>query len=329
MPRGGTETKEGSSISEVTVFSFFESPSIWGIGLALIFGAFWLLLLAPLGWKRLPRWLIFLSGALIFIPSIALVQLPLQRGLSRFLVAFVGIQAYQRDILFLAIPAVMVSGIVQEAAKLIPIAVYWYIRKHSLMPRFGLCIGALAGAGYGVFEAQWLLNDIFAAGFNLSWVYTFGLIALGGFWERFFTVAFHTASGAVLGWGLAKGKWWLFYLLTSFWHFALNYTVVLYKTSILSNLQVYFLIAVFADVIFVFAFLLRWRNMPQTELEKMMVPLEIASVAETAPLQEAAQSRLETAAPGETPKQMEQAGESPAKTEEPLGTESTDTTEQP
>jgi hypothetical protein len=58
-------------------------------------------------------------------------------------------------------------------------------------------MGALVGAGYGVIEAQWLMNAIFAAGFSLGMVSTYGLIVLAGFWERFFTIAFHTASGAV------------------------------------------------------------------------------------------------------------------------------------
>lgn len=305
MLRCSANVKERLIISEVTIFSFFESPSIWGIGLAIIFGAFWLLLLTPLGWKRPARWFVFLSGAFIFVPSIALVQLPLQRALSLFLAAQLGIATYERDIIYLSIPAVLISGIVQEAAKLIPIAIYWLIRKRDLMPRFGLAIGALVGAGYGVFEAQWLLSEIFAAGFDFSWLSAFGLIALGGFWERFFTVAFHTASGAVMGWGLAKGKWWLFYLFTTFWHFALNYTVVLYRTNNLSNLQVELLIAIMADIIFVFAFLLRWRTVKLPELEKAVLTAEPLPTAETT------LPASDNTAPSEVTKQSETKADEP------------------
>jgi len=238
-------------------------------------------MLAPLGWKHPVRWLIFLAGALIFGPSIVLVQLPLQRAVSYYLVDLVGLEAYQRDIIFLSIPAVILSGVVQEAAKLIPIIVYWLIRKRELVPRFSLGIGALAGAGYGVFEAYWLLSEIFAAGFSLSWLSAFGLIALAGFWERFFTIAFHSASGAVLGWGLAKRKGWLFYLLTTFWHFILNYTVVLFQTGVLSNLQVEFLIALLADALFFLAFWLRWRTVkfPETETPPLLAG-QVTSAAE-------------------------------------------------
>ncbi len=250
--------------------------------MALVFGAFWLLLLAPLGWRKISLWLLFIGGAIVFIPAIALVQLPLQRSLSQFIVALVGAQTYQQDILVLAIPAVLVSGLVQEAAKLIPVYVYWEMRKRQILPKFGLSLGALAGAGFGVFEAQWLLNGIFAQGFNLGWVSTFGLAVLAGFWERFFTVAFHTASGALLGWGTAGRKARLFFLLTTFWHFVLNYTVVLYQTGIMTSVQTEFAIAVAADLIFFAAFLLRWRSTPMTELDKFLPPEEPAT-PETTP----------------------------------------------
>jgi hypothetical protein len=151
-----------------------------------VFGAFWLILLSPLGIKRPSRWLLFLVGAFLFAPSIALVQLRLQGEISRLLATLVGTEAYRRDILILSIPAVLLSGVIQEAAKFVPIVVYAYvIRKQKLMPRFTLSMGALVGAGYGVVEAQWLINAIFAAGFSFDLVSVYGLVALAGFWERF------------------------------------------------------------------------------------------------------------------------------------------------
>lgn len=244
-----------------------------------MFGAFWLILLSPIGVRRQSRWLLFLAGAFLFAPSIALVQLRLQGEISRLLATLVGTEAYRRDILILSIPAVLLSGVIQEAAKLLPIVVYAYvIRKQKLMPRFTLSMGALVGAGYGVVEAQWLINAIFAAGFSFDLVSVYGLVALAGFWERFFTVAFHTASGAVLGWGIARRKWWLFYLVTTVWHALLNYSVILFQVGILSSLQVELIIAVMADILFVYAFLLRWRSLPEAELAKMTPPEVIPPV---------------------------------------------------
>lgn len=249
--------------------------------MAFIFGAFWLLLLAPLGWRRVRLWLLFLIGAVLFVPAIALVQLPIQRALSQFIVALVGIETYQEDILVLSVPAVLVSGLVQEAAKLLPVFVFWEMRKRAWLPKFGLSVGAIVGAGFGVFEAQWLLNSIFAAGFTLGWVSTFGLEALGGFWERFFSIAFHVGSGALLGWGVARRRAWLFFLLTTILHVLLNYTVILFQTGILTAIQVEFAIAIVADITFFIAFMLRWRDFPMEKLEKYLPPEQIAPTEAT------------------------------------------------
>jgi RsiW-degrading membrane proteinase PrsW (M82 family) len=118
----------------------------------VLFGAFWLILLSPIRLAPPSRWFLLLAGLLMFAPSIALVQLPLQAWVSRLIVVVVGVAAYQRNITLLAIPAVILSGIIQEGAKLIPIAAYAGWRKQPI-PRFGLSIGALVGLGYGVTEA--------------------------------------------------------------------------------------------------------------------------------------------------------------------------------
>ncbi len=65
-----------------------------------------------------------------------------------------------------------------------------------------------------------------------------GVLALLGFWERFFTVAFHIAASALAGYGLAKGLGWQFYLLASFLHGATNYSVILLQKGLLTGIQV-------------------------------------------------------------------------------------------
>ncbi len=93
-----------------------------------------------------------------------------------------------------------------------------------MKPRLGLAIGALAGAGFGIFEAVWVLNTVFASGWSWTVVETHGLLALFPFWERFFTVAFHIAASALAGYGLARGWAWQFYLIASFCHALVNYS---------------------------------------------------------------------------------------------------------
>jgi RsiW-degrading membrane proteinase PrsW (M82 family) len=52
--------------------------------------------------------------------------------------------------LFAAIPGILISGLVQEAAKLLPVGFYWWRHNRNISPSFGLFIGAAAGAGFGV-----------------------------------------------------------------------------------------------------------------------------------------------------------------------------------
>lgn len=239
---------------------FFANPSVWGIGLALIFGAVWLASLAPLKWRSHWLWLIFLGGAILFAPSIAWIQSPLQNLTGGWFIDRFGLETYQSKLLLMGIPVVLLSGLVQEGAKLIPPVLYWLRKGRNIDPKLGLSIGAMAGAGFGVFEAQWIHNTIFAAGWSWEAVQLSGLIALAGFWERFFTIAFHTASCALAGWGLSRGWGWQFYLLVSFLHSLLNYFALLFHREIVTALQIEIIIAVFVVIIFGVVLWLRRRK---------------------------------------------------------------------
>ena len=89
---------------------------------------------------------------------------------------------------------------------------------------------------------------------------TGGFWALAGFWERFFAVAFHTAASALAGYGLAKGWGWQFYLLASFLHAFLNYSVVLLSLGVLTHVQMEIYAAVVAALVTGGALWLRWRK---------------------------------------------------------------------
>ncbi len=169
-----------------------------------------------------------------------------------------------RWILLAGIPQILLSGLVQEGSKLVPVVIWWLGEDRVLKPKTGLAVGAVAGAGLGVFEAVWVHNGIFAAGWGWDMVEAGGYMALAGFWERFFAVAFHIAVSALAGWGLARGWGWQFYLLAAFLHGILNYSVVLLQAGIITVIHVEIYAAVSAVIVTAVALWLRWRRSEET-----------------------------------------------------------------
>lgn len=152
---------------------------------------------------------------------------------------------------------------------MVPMVVWWWRQGRNITPGLGLAIGAVAGLGLGVFEAVWVHNQIFAAGWTWQAVQTGGLVALAGFWERFFTVAAHISFSALAGYGLAKGRGWQFYLLASFLHSLLNYSAVLLKAGVMTAIHVEMYLAVVAVLVTAAALWLRWRKsggLPEPEI---------------------------------------------------------------
>ncbi len=225
--------------------------------MAFLFGAFWLALLMPQKLKSIWLWVIFLSGAVVFIVSILWVQTPLQRLVSSLLTRWLGAENYQAYFYITGVPGALISGFVQEAAKFIPVIIYWRAYQRRVEPLEAFSVGTMSGAGFGVFEAQWIINTIFAYGFKWDLVLLYGFEAVTGIWERLMTVAFHTSTGAVMGWGLAKKKAWQCYLFASLWHSLLNYVGVLFRMQKLSVVQVEIIISILIIVPFGLAFFLR------------------------------------------------------------------------
>jgi len=170
-----------------------------------------------------------------------------------------------RWILLAAIPQILLTGLVQEGSKLVPVVVYWWRSGKNIDPKLGLAIGAVAGAGFAIFEAQWAHNLIFTW-WTWEAVQTGGFMALiySGFWERFFTVAAHIAFSALAGYGLARGWGWKFYLIASVLHGLLNYSLVLLLAGLFTDVHAEIYIAVLAVVVTVWALWLRWRKRAAT-----------------------------------------------------------------
>lgn len=240
--------------------SWFANPNPWGIGLAIVFGAIWLAGYWPPLFKRYWLWAVLVSSAILSWAAVSFIQIPLQVWSGRALGYFWSQELLVRWLLLAGIPQILLSGLVQEGSKLVPVVIYWWRSSKNIDPKLGLTIGAVAGAGFGVFEAVWAHNAIFAAGWSWDMVQTGGFMTLAGFWERFFTVAFHIAVSALAGYGLAKGWGWQFYLIASFLHGFLNYSVVLLRTGLFTIVHVEIYAAVVAVVITAIALWLRWRK---------------------------------------------------------------------
>jgi RsiW-degrading membrane proteinase PrsW (M82 family) len=251
-------------MAEYTVgffLSFFANPTALGIGLAFYFGAIWLTPYYPPLFKDARLWAVMAGSAFLALWAASFVQIPLQFWAGQVLGHFWSQEVLMSRILLFGIPQILLSGLVQEGAKMVPVVVYWRRKGRSLDPKLGLAIGAVAGAGFGIFEAQWAHNTVFAAGWTWEAVQTGGLIALVPFWERFFVVAAHTAFSALAGYGLAKGKGWQFYLLVSCLHAFLNYSVVLLQGGVLTSVvQVEIYATVYALSVTAWALWLRWRK---------------------------------------------------------------------
>ena len=252
--------------------SFFENPNALGIGLAIAFGAVWLACYWPPLFKRPWLWAVLVSSAFLTLAAVWFIQYPLQVWSGQALNHFWSEEVLGRWVLLAAIPQILLTGLVQEGSKLVPVVVYWWRSGKSLDPKLGLVIGAVAGAGFAIFEARWVLSQ-----WTWELLQTYGFMALLAFWERFFTVAAHIAFSALAGYGLAKGWGWQFYLITSLLHGLLNYSAVFQATGLLTDLQVEIYVAVLAVLVTAWALWLRWRK-TRIAAEPAVLSPEVATV---------------------------------------------------
>ena len=244
----------------------FNFPNLSGtlvliaIALALAFGIVWLAGYMPPLLKKRWLWVVAIISAFLTWTCIAFIQVPLKNWTSELMLMFWSEQSLQNSIVFSGMPATLISGLVQEGAKLLPVVLFWWLFKRRMDAQTGLIAGAVAGAGFGIFEATWIHNMIFNEGWTLQAVANNGPLALLGFWERFFTVGFHIAVSALAGYGLGSGKVWQFYLLASMLHALLNYSVILYQARLLSTLSVEIYVAAVAILVTAAVLWLRWRR---------------------------------------------------------------------
>jgi RsiW-degrading membrane proteinase PrsW (M82 family) len=236
---------------------WFSNPNLTAMSVALLLGLFWYALYRPplRGYTFL--WLISAAAAVLAFLSVVLVQIPLQTLVGMGLAAAFDPATIMTWLYVLGIPSVALSGLVQEAAKLLPILYIWRQADAGLAPKVGLIAGAAAGAGFGVFEAMWALNQAYAGGWTIASIQGGGFAALAPLWERFFTVGGHIAFSALAGYGLATDRGWRFYFIAAGLHSLLNYTVVLLQAQLISLATLEILAAILCVAATAWALVLR------------------------------------------------------------------------
>jgi len=231
-------------------YFFLLNPSVMGIILAwilaLVFGAIWLACYRPPLFTKPWLWAVLVGGAVLAPIAITIAVYPLRFGVSWVFESLWSMGAVTKWSLLLSIPSTYLFGLVREGFKLVPVVIYWWRNGRDIEPRVGLAAGALSGAGFGILEAQWMLNYIFASGWSWESVQIQWLIALGGFWESFFVLGVQVAACALAGWGLAKGWGWQFYLLAAFVYLFPPYTYTLVNADLITGVQAEFLVAAWA-----------------------------------------------------------------------------------
>jgi RsiW-degrading membrane proteinase PrsW (M82 family) len=257
--------------------SWFNYPGVeWGyllagIGLAIFFGAFWLLGFQPKVIKKPWLWAVAIFSAFFTLLAVTFVQIPLQHYVGQGIESAWDMQTIYDWLLLLGIPTILISGLVQEGAKMLPIVFWWQQCGRIIRPRDGLIIGAMAGAGFGIFEAIWVHNQVFMYGWTWNLVSIDWVGALIPFWDRLWIVAFHISASALVGYGLARGWGWKFYLLASLLHAVINYGTLPYQKGMLTGNQLEIYIAVIAALVFLAVLWLRWRK----DKEEPALPMEV------------------------------------------------------
>jgi hypothetical protein len=244
--------------------SWFLFPTLkpeWlllAVGLAIAFGAVWLLAHWPPLFKRPWLWAVAVVSAFLTLLAAVFVQIPLQTWTGQAFRHFLSAQTITNWLWLVSIPGILYSGLVQEGAKMLPMVAWWWRSGRKIDPRLGLGIGAVAGAAFGVFEAFWAHGNVFASGWNWQVVQAHGYQAFLPFWERFFTIGAHTAMSALAGYGLARGLGWQFYLVAAGLHSILNYAAILLALHKLTANQVEIYVAALALIFTAVALWLRW-----------------------------------------------------------------------
>ena len=193
---------------------YFRYVTLSGSGLALLFALLWLLLYRPPFFKQPRLWLVMLGGALAGVLAVSIIQTPLSILINKLWHEDAG----AGRLLLVGLLSVVTIGLVQEGAKLLPLLVLRKQLGGQLDEQQGLSAGAVSGFGYGFLETFYVMNFLFASGWNWDVLANeYPALVLTGV-ERVCMLGLNMGLSALVGWGLARGKGLRFYLLAAALH---------------------------------------------------------------------------------------------------------------
>lgn len=197
--------------------SFFRLPTasagwtLFAIGLALVYGAIWIAGFWPPLFKNWRLWLVLVAGFILPTIILSFIQLPLQYTTFQYLAPL--LDKYFQDIAVKLITGILLAiifGLTVQGALFIPVFYYRLNRLDEFTPRFGLMVGALSGAVFGMMLSFSLFSKFVEIGIATALSHPVSYLS---FVERFFAVALFAGTTALCGYGLAKGKGWQAYLI--------------------------------------------------------------------------------------------------------------------
>jgi hypothetical protein len=219
--------------------SFYTLPKaswewvVFAIGLSLVFGAAWIASFWPPLFKKWWLWLVLVAAFILPTLVIAFIQFPVQALLGQALINFLG--GFFQPIavnLITGFVIAIISALIIQGILLVPVLYYKLNKAGEFTPRFGLMVGALAGAVLGMIQAYMLFGKLVEIG--IGSVLAANPLTYLAFFERFLGVALFAGTTALVGYGLAKGKGWQAYLIMSAVHFVYTYCSLLLAAKVLN-----------------------------------------------------------------------------------------------
>ena len=198
------------------------------------------------------RWsyvLLILGG--IAYQFIFITQVPLQEFYALKVLA--PALAMGQSIFIGAIVPALLTGLIQQALKLVPLLIA--MRLPKIKPMAFISLGAFVGAGFGFVEACQIAGPVFQSRTMTS----FTLV------ERIFTVLFHTTTGALMGYGVAQRKIWQYWLASSGLHALSSYLIVFVQMRLATVKTLQTIIAVY-DFILVAGMVFLQRTYKKSQL---------------------------------------------------------------
>lgn len=170
------------------------------------------------GWSDKRTWLYFVIGALLY-PVILYTQAPLQEWYGRRYI--VPVIRDGGSLLVVSLLPAILTGFMQQTLKLIPLL---FLRNLIKKQRVKIIIlGAFLGGGFGFCEACYVIGPAFQS---------LGLTT-PVLMEKIFSVLFHTATGAIMAYGVLSGKKVFFWIIAAIGHALSAYLIVLVQMQII------------------------------------------------------------------------------------------------